>query len=452
MSNDFPESKEITKATLGELSNMYKQAQWNNSYKYDTIKRFFNISDIKSITSITRIISLYEHRITMAVFHDYLEKNKFIIEQTLHASESGPYPPEYTNIEISYKETKHVISEGMILILGPDNFRLAFTLEFYSSQEKEISVSVEQENKVKGEQFLTDLLDYAKQNNYLKNKKIMPDFSFLDPDNGYSWQSVILDEKTKLKITQNLNTVLNHLAIYNINKIPFKRGIVLKGVPGVGKTLIGKVLCNTSDITMIWVTPKYLESARQVAAIGDMARELSPSILFLEDIDLYGESRDNTSNKSLLGELMSQLDGVVENKNVIVIATTNRGDELEKALRNRPGRFDVTIEIPLPGPVEREKMLLLYTGKFFCETIDFKGVAEKCEKYTGAHVKDLVDLAVMTAVEGKSYDEDKKIILKQEHFEKNIKQVGDRKIAISDAFNTKRKERSFNPLESYGDD
>ena len=452
MNNESADNKELGKATLGEFTNAYRKAHWNNSYKYEVLKELLGVDDVKNVVNITRVVSSYERHIVTAVFNEFLEKKGFKIEEAFTIGESDAYPYEYENIEIEYKKLKSVISEGTLFLKGPDDLKIIFSIEFYSSQEKELSISVEQQNVEKGESFLNALLDYAKKHNYLKNKKIAPDLTFLEANSSYNWDSVILDEKTKTAITQNINTILNNLDVYNINKIPFKRGIILKGVPGVGKTLIGKILCNISDITMIWVTPKYLETARQVAMIGDLARELAPTILFLEDIDMYGESRDSSCNKSLLGELMSQLDGITENKNVIVIATTNRGDELEKALRNRPGRFDAMIEIPRPGLEEREKMLKLYANKFACEEIDFKGIADKCVSYTGAHVKDLVDLAVMTAVEERSYDNDKKIILKQTHFEKNIKAVGSKKIEISDAFKPASKRGSAILDDIYNDD
>ena len=452
MNNSFPEDKELSKATVGEVFNAYRHAQWNNSYKQEVIRKFLGVEDIKDTTSITRIISHYERHIIAAIFDEFTEKNGFRVEQAFNAGDSGTSAYEYENMEIGYKVTKRVICEGTLLLIGPDGLHLILTLEYYSTQEKELEICAAKKDINKAEKFISGLTEYAKQNNYLRNQKVAPDFTFLEVNRQYTWDAVILDEKTKNKITTNLNVILNNLEIYNINKIPFKRGIVLKGVPGVGKTLIGKVLCNLSDITMIWVTPKYLESARQVAMIGDLARELAPAILFLEDIDMYGESRDHSGNKSLLGELMSQLDGVTENKNIIVIATTNRGDELEKALRNRPGRFDATIEIPLPGPAEREKMIVLYATRFYCEEINFKELAEKCDKYTGAHVKDLVDLAVMTAIEEKSYDGDKKIVLKQKHFERNIKRVGEKKIEISDAFKPKLRTSTQSILDDYPDD
>jgi SpoVK/Ycf46/Vps4 family AAA+-type ATPase len=453
MSNDFSHDKELNKATLGDIFNAYRKAQWNNSYAQEVIKKFLGVDDIKDTTSLTRLITTYERHIIAAIFAEFTEKNGFAVEQAFNAGDSGTTSYEYENIEVAYKEVKRVISEGKLLISGPDQFKMVLSLEYYSQQEKELEICVIKKDSAKAEKFLNELFEYATKNNYLKNKKIAPDFTFLETNKNYTWDSVILDDKTKSKITKNLNVILNNLEIYNINKIPFKRGIVLKGVPGVGKTLIGKILCNLSDITMIWVTPKYLESARQVAMIGDLARELAPTILFLEDIDMYGESRDSSSNKSLLGELMSQLDGITENKNVIVIATTNRGDELEKALRNRPGRFDATIEIPLPGSAEREKMLRLYANKFTCGEINFKDISDKCDdKYTGAHVKDLVDLAVMTAIEERSYDGDKKIVLKQEHFEKNIKRVGAKKIEISDAFKPKKTRTEYPSLDDYPDE
>jgi hypothetical protein len=116
MNNDFPKNREVIRATLGELSDAYKHAQWDNSYKYNVIKKFLNIDDIKNITSTTRIVGQYEQRIITAVLYDYLQKNNYVIEQAFNPGENGPYPHEYVNIEVGYKETKRVMSEGTLYL------------------------------------------------------------------------------------------------------------------------------------------------------------------------------------------------------------------------------------------------------------------------------------------------------------------------------------------------
>jgi len=208
---------------------------------------------------------------------------------------------------------------------------------------------------------------------------------------------------------------------------------MLKGIPGTGKTKIGKVICNTigDEVTFIWVTPGDIDSTSKVKAICELARGTAPSVLFLEDIDLYSKHRDLEPNKGLLGELMNQLDGLIENEFVIVIATTNYPDNVEDAIRNRPGRFDRIIDVSIPDIECRERMLNLFLKERSVEAEDvsklIKELAKSTEGFTGAHMKELVNSAIISAIDDNSLDGDR-IIIKEEHFLKNIELVRTKEI------------------------
>lgn len=446
--------KLIKDSTLSEYAHAQRSSNWHVNLNTHLCMAFLEEEDIDKLYLNNFRISTYEKHIFCVCFDEFLSTSGFKVIRSYVGDRDDVRPYEYENIEIGYKTTKKVINEGVLFLEHAESkIRLIFSMENYCPDMYELSLQSRREHTGLAEKFLEALKEYASKNNYLKNKKITPDFAFLELNKNYTWDSVVLDAKTKGKVRSNIDTILSNLSIYEINEIPFKRGIILKGVPGVGKTLIGKILCNTAPCTVIWVTPRHLEQSKRVAMICDLARNLAPSILFLEDIDLYGASRDNNFNKSILGELMNQLDGIADNKNIIVIATTNRSNELERALRNRPGRFDSVIEIKIPGTEERERMLRLYTEKFARTTVDFGRLAEETENYTGAHVKDLVNLAVMTAIEIGSYDKvSKKIILTHEHFEKNVKLVGKKKINVGFDTPSKDDDDRGRPLREYYDD
>lgn len=422
----------IAAANLGDYIEAKRQAKWNCSYKYMLLRDFLGLESdkVRGTFLMTEYVSKYEKRIMCVAFDQYIIKNGYKVTNAISDDGDDAYPFEFENTEVAYKVYKKVVSEGVLFLEAEGKPKLALEFTYFSPEESKVHIYSLAADEKFAETFFQNLRAYAKENNYLKNQRFMPDFSFLEANKNYTWESVILAQSTKDAIQKDFNIILKNLEIYRLNKITFKRGIILKGVPGVGKTLIGKVLCNVAPCTVLWVTPKSLERSSNVAFIGELARELAPTILFLEDIDLYGADRDTNQSKTILGELMNQLDGIEENRNVIVVATTNKGDELEKALRNRPGRFDKVIEIKAPGEKEREEMLKLYTSKFNCDGIDLKAIAENTDGYTGAHVKDLVDLAVMTAIETGSLDKNKIVILKHEHLDKNIKLVGKKKIAI----------------------
>lgn len=297
------------------------------------------------------------------------------------------------------------------------------------NQEWEIDFYCHTTQKHHYENFLDDLEKYAVAKRLFAGSKINPSLNYIPIDKSYTWEDSILDEGVKSEIQSNVDKLINNLEIYKKNNLTFKRGLILEGVPGTGKTLIGKVLCSSVDCSFLWVTPKYLTNSSMISAICNLAREVSPTILFLEDLDLYGSERKSNSDDSILGELMNQLDGLVENHFVIVIATTNKVKEVEDALRNRPGRFDRVLEIPKPNLVCRTRMLELFTKDLILDpAVDLKIVARACKDYTGAHVKELVNTAIMDAIDERSVDDNDKVILKQVHFENNVTKVKSKKI------------------------
>ena len=189
-------------------------------------------------------------------------------------------------------------------------------------------------------------------------------------------------------------------------------------------TLLGKILCSTVDWTFVWVTPKFLQDSRDVSRIVSLCRELSPSIMFLEDMDLYGGTRESNRDLGVLGELMNALDGIEENNNIITIATTNDKDKLEKALLSRPGRFDKVIEFVAPNSDSRLRMLRLFTKDILLEKeVNLKKLAVYLKELTGAQLRELVNLAVLYAIDNKSLTAEDKIILKASHLKQALPSV-----------------------------
>ena len=131
-----------------------------------------------------------------------------------------------------------------------------------------------------------------------------------------------------------------------------------------------------------------------------LARDLAPTILILEDIDLFGTDRDDTAQNVELGKLMNQLDGMVENHEIVVIATTNRLEKVEKALQNRPGRFDRVYEIPIPDFRTRIKLIAHFISNIPNEVTHehIEMLAERFAGYSAAYLKELVNSGFAQAI------------------------------------------------------
>ena len=173
-------------------------------------------------------------------------------------------------------------------------------------------------------------------------------------------------------------------------------GVLLHGAPGTGKTLIAKAIASQAHATFIRMSGSDLvqkfvgEGSRLVKDIFQLAREKSPSILFIDEIDAVGGMRtyDGTSgsaevNRTML-QLLAEMDGFDAAGNVKIIAATNRIDLLDPALL-RPGRFDRSIEIPLPDEKGRLEILKIHTKKMnLAEDVDFEKLASLTKEMSGA--------------------------------------------------------------------
>ena len=198
------------------------------------------------------------------------------------------------------------------------------------------------------------------------------------------------------------------------------KGILLYGPPGTGKTLLAKAVANQTNATFIKLVAsefvnKFLgEGARYVRQVFELAKEKSPAIIFIDEIDAIGTKRthgtqgaDREVQRTLM-QLLSELDGFESRGNVGIIAATNRPDILDDALI-RPGRFDRAIEVPLPNKEGRINILKIHTEKMkIDENIDFESISELTEGFSGADLKAVCTEAGMFAIR----NERKKVISK----------------------------------------
>lgn len=263
--------------------------------------------------------------------------------------------------------------------------------------------------------FLTDLEDTVSRNNYYRKQRLTPGGQFLSLG-GKSWEDIQLPEEIKDQIRNNITNLVEKADLYRKNGVPSKRGLIFAGKPGTGKTLACKILASTlKDFTFIWVTANDVYSAEDVHSIYTMARELSPSIVLLEDSDLFCSDRNYGNGQSILGEILSQLDGLVELDGVVTIMTTNQPGSLDKALIDRPGRFDIQIVFDPPSDDAREKILKKALEKVEFNPDDISSVVSKSEGLTGAELQELVNLAIIYAIDSNSLTEDGQAIVTSEH-------------------------------------
>lgn len=178
-----------------------------------------------------------------------------------------------------------------------------------------------------------------------------------------------------------------------------KRGILLFGAPGTGKTLtVNYLVGQMPDRTVILTTGRGMGMTQQVAR---MARSLAPSMVVLEDVDLIAEHRGQPflPTGPLLFELLNEMDGLRNDCDVIFMLTTNRPDILEPALAARPGRIDLAVELPLPDADGRRRLFDLYARGLELVDIDVGGIVHRTDGVSPAYVKELLRKAALLAAE-----------------------------------------------------
>lgn len=225
-----------------------------------------------------------------------------------------------------------------------------------------------------------------------------------------SWSDVVLKEDVKDQIRKNTVEILANMGKLDSLGLCPSQNMILISPPGMAKTTIFRAISCEADggesaMTRIWCTGKSIESPQHVTMLFEAARSLAPCLVFIEDMDLFGRERGSFGyDGHVLNEFLACLDGMNQNKGVVVMASTNDIASMDEALVDRPGRFDMKVEMPLPDAQDRSTMLrsflMGYSAKLDRTSTpeSWKILVDMTDGLTGAYVKSLVKAAVIRAV------------------------------------------------------
>jgi len=257
------------------------------------------------------------------------------------------------------------------------------------------------------------------------------------------WEDIGGLEEVKRELKMAVEWPLKYPKLFEKAGARPPKGILLYGPPGCGKTLLAKAVATESEANFISVKgPELLskwvgESEKAVREVFRKARQAAPCVIFFDEIDALAPARgsgigDSRVTERVISQLLTELDGIEELKDVVVVAATNRPDLLDPALL-RPGRFDRLIYVPPPDEKARLEILKIHTrGKPLAEDVDLEEIAKKTEGYTGADLEALCDTAALLAIrelverypdpeEAKKHADELKIT--KRHFEEAMKKV-----------------------------
>jgi transitional endoplasmic reticulum ATPase len=242
------------------------------------------------------------------------------------------------------------------------------------------------------------------------------------------WEDVGGLEEVKSTLKEMIEWPLKNPDSFERLGIEPPKGVLLYGPPGCGKTLLAKAVANESGANFISIKgPEVLsmwvgESERKVRDLFRRARQVAPSIIFLDELDALASKRGSHSGtrvtETVVSQLLTEISGLEELKGVVVIAATNRPDMIDSALM-RPGRIDRFVLIPPPDEKTRHEIFRVYTKSMPIKDVNLKDLAKRTEGFSGADIEALCREAAMNAMR-------KNIKAKEvtkENFEEALKKV-----------------------------
>uniref|UniRef100_A0A673A7K6 Spermatogenesis associated 5 n=1 Tax=Sphaeramia orbicularis TaxID=375764 RepID=A0A673A7K6_9TELE len=224
------------------------------------------------------------------------------------------------------------------------------------------------------------------------------------------WSDVGGMEEVKLKLKQAVEWPLRHPEAFTRMGIQPPKGVLLYGPPGCSKTMIAKALANESGLNFLAIKgpellSKYVgESERAVREVFRKARAVAPSIVFFDEIDALASERGSSSGSGgvgdrVLAQLLTEMDGIEQLRDVTVLAATNRPDMIDKALM-RPGRLDRIVYVPLPdAPTRREIFSLQFRNMPVAANVSLDDLVSQTDKYSGAEITAVCREAALLALQ-----------------------------------------------------
>lgn len=282
-------------------------------------------------------------------------------------------------------------------------------------------VQIIHEHSVSVKKFHEDFSKYSEKYGILKNNSVNANLEFINVED-VGWDDVVLTNEQRDAFEKNIVNFIKHMDYFAEKELPTSRGCLLTGPPGTGKTLTCSAIMNQIESTIIYIKSDDIHERGQIAELYDIARSVAPTIMVIEDIDtLGGIDRTRGGDHPILGEFLNCLAGVESNSGVVTIATTNYPEHLDKALVDRPGRFDFRIDFGLPDDKLRKWILKKYLSTFNHQDIDVKALLKDTKGMTGAHLKEMVMMAYMDALSKSNYKKNTKIT--QDNLVKSMKTI-----------------------------
>ena len=248
-----------------------------------------------------------------------------------------------------------------------------------------------------------------------------------------TWEDIGGLTEIKERLIEAVIWPFTHKDLFEITEAKAPKGILLCGPPGTGKTLVAKALANQSGANFISVKgaellSKYVgESEHAVRDVFKKAKQVAPCIIFFDEIDALApcrrESDGTRVSERVVSQLLTEMDGVEDLREVLILAATNRADIVDPALL-RAGRFDIILDFPYPKNNELYEILKIHTrGKPIARDAKLKEIASMAKGFSGADVELLCQRASMIAIREHIKNRKKSLKITHTHFKEALKEI-----------------------------
>lgn len=316
---------------------------------------------------------------------------------------------QYLNMELDGGRKLPCVQGGLFLVRGEP--KLTILLRQQSAMDfagmSSLSLDVMAEDRSQAESFMKEIQRYIAKHNVYRGKMLSIDCkdnaAMISGGSGIKFhtlpdiarESIILPEGLLKRIERQTVEVGKYSEALHKAKRKLKRGILLHGKPGTGKTLTATYLASAMKERTVLILTGQAQGLIENSC--KFARWLHPSMVIIEDVDLIAEDRTqrNSCNTALLLDLLNQMDGLSDDLDILFVLTTNRPEILEPALASRPGRVDQAYEVPLPDAECRKRLFDLYSIGLTVNVKDMESLIKRTAGASGAFISELMRKAAL---------------------------------------------------------